>query len=310
MNRSFFVKIQNHLFCLCSNAYDGLAKTMKLQRFGNPVEFCDRAEPYLLQNEVAHNLPLRLCKSFREDNYHLKPSYLAVVEQTGEIVAVAIRTPPFPFVLSNVKDFGAIAVLAQDVQTVEPELSGVNAPQLVADKFADVWQQLTNRIPHLHMAMRIHQLTTVQPVVLPNGTLRLADHHDRALLTRWYIDFQQEALQESPELTTAEAWAERQIGYQTIYFWQVNDRTVSVASGFPASPNIAVINFVYTPPELRKQGYATACVATLSQHLLDQGYQSCALFTDLANRTSNKIYRAIGYQPVCDWNQYRFQPKP
>ena len=29
-------------------------------------------------------------------------------------------------------------------------------------------------------------------------------------------------------------------------------------------------------------------------------------FTDLANPTSNKIYRAIGYEPVCDMDQYRF----
>ncbi|BAY85818.1 GCN5-related N-acetyltransferase [Calothrix parasitica NIES-267] len=63
---------------------------------------------------------------------------------------------------------------------------------------------------------------------------------------------------------------------------------------------------VYTPPEYRKKGYASACVAGLSQTLLGEGYKFCFLFTDLSNPTSNKIYQKIGYQPVADWNNYSF----
>ena len=36
------------------------------------------------------------------------------------------------------------------------------------------------------------------------------------------------------------------------------------------------------------------------------GRRFCFLFTDLANPTSNKIYQAIGYEPVCDVDQYGF----
>lgn len=39
---------------------------------------------------------------------------------------------------------------------------------------------------------------------------------------------------------------------------------------------------------------------------LARGRRFCFLFTDLANPTSNAIYRAIGYEPVCDMDQYRF----
>jgi len=38
------------------------------------------------------------------------------------------------------------------------------------------------------------------------------------------------------------------------------------------------------------------------QHLL-VGSAAC-LYTDLANSTSNKIYAAIGYQPVADFLRY------
>ncbi len=84
---------------------------------------------------------------------------------------------------------------------------------------------------------------------------------------------------------------------------------VSWASGSQSLPTAARIGPVYTPSDYRRKGYATACVAALSQKLLDQGCKRCFLFTDLANPTSNHIYQQIGYRPVCDWRDYSFIPK-
>jgi predicted GNAT family acetyltransferase len=67
------------------------------------------------------------------------------------------------------------------------------------------------------------------------------------------------------------------------------------------------VNAVYTPPELRRQGFATAAVAALSRALLAEGYPSCVLYTDLANPTSNSIYRRIGYEPVADAVRWFFR---
>jgi predicted GNAT family acetyltransferase len=62
---------------------------------------------------------------------------------------------------------------------------------------------------------------------------------------------------------------------------------------------------VYTPPERRGRGYASACVATLSAATLDAGLR-CILYTDLGNATSNSIYRSIGYRAVAELVRYRF----
>ena len=70
------------------------------------------------------------------------------------------------------------------------------------------------------------------------------------------------------------------------------------------TPNGVRVGFVYTPARSRRRGYATACVATLSQALLDQGNQYCCLYADLANSTSNNIYQRIGYRPLCDFADY------
>jgi predicted GNAT family acetyltransferase len=55
---------------------------------------------------------------------------------------------------------------------------------------------------------------------------------------------------------------------------------------------------VYTPPEHRTRGRATALVAYASSWALARGLRSCFLFTDLSNPTSNGIYRRIGYEQV------------
>ncbi|MFP6594299.1 MAG: hypothetical protein VB860_04865, partial [Dehalococcoidia bacterium] len=52
---------------------------------------------------------------------------------------------------------------------------------------------------------------------------------------------------------------------------------------------------------------ATACVAALSQEMLDDGKEFCCLYTDLSNRTSNDIYMSIGFKPVCDVDDYFFE---
>ena len=72
------------------------------------------------------------------------------------------------------------------------------------------------------------------------------------------------------------------------------------------TPNGITVNLVYTPPSLRRKGYATECVAKLSKLLLDSVSKFCFLFTDLMNPTSNSIYQKIGYRPIIDVDQYEF----
>jgi predicted GNAT family acetyltransferase len=72
------------------------------------------------------------------------------------------------------------------------------------------------------------------------------------------------------------------------------------------TPHGIRIGPVYTPPQMRGRGYASNLTAAASQDQLDAGRRFRFLFTDLANPTSNKIYRQIGDEPVCDVDQYGF----
>src|SRR5262249_59603573 len=127
------------------------------------------------------------------------------------------------------------------------------------------------------------------------------------LMVRWLAEFAAEALGPN-ERMDAPAWVES--FYTTpsrgAYLWEDRGVPVSlVAYGNPTAHGIR-IGPVYTPPEHRGHGYASACLAMLSQHLLESGRRFCFLFTDLANATSNHIYQAVGYNPVDDVDVYTF----
>ena len=56
---------------------------------------------------------------------------------------------------------------------------------------------------------------------------------------------------------------------------------------------------MYTPSAQRGRGWASNAVAEISRRTQAKDARVC-LFTDQANPTSNKIYAALGYQPVAD----------
>jgi predicted GNAT family acetyltransferase len=132
---------------------------------------------------------------------------------------------------------------------------------------------------------------------------------DRQLLVRWSLDFGIEALGDG-DLAEAERTVDARLGTEDpqsrgLYFW-VDGAPVSMAGYTGPTPHGIRVGPVYTPPELRGRGYASALVAQMSQALLDGGRSFCFLFTNLANPTANHIYEQIGYEPVVDMDVYTF----
>jgi predicted GNAT family acetyltransferase len=277
---------------------------MQLHRFENIQAFYDRTQNYLLHYEAEHNLLLGISDSLLNyPDHYSNPPYLITVEQEGEVVAIAMRTLPHKLLLSKVQDFAALKLIVQDVYRTQKDIPGVSGLVSESKVFIEEWRSLTQQPYELAMAMRIHQLTAVQPLAPVSGKLRPATQDDRSLLVKWYNAFLDEVMVLLGE--DAEQSVDSSLKRQTIYVWE-DSIPVSFACGGRSGPQTGRIGPVYTPPEYRRKGYATACVATLSQHLLEQGCHRCFLFTDLANPTSNHIYQTIGYQPMCDWSDYSF----
>ena len=105
---------------------------------------------------------------------------------------------------------------------------------------------------------------------------------------------------------TASGFLNAQESIRGVFFWEDGETVSLVGYSRPTGRGIAIAP-VYTPPEFRRRGYASAATAAVSQYLLDSGRDFCVLFTDLANPTSNKIYQSVGYRPVCDFTLYNFE---
>jgi uncharacterized protein len=275
---------------------------MQLHRFDNIQNFWQDAQDFLLQHEAEHNLLLGVSHTLLHyPERYPDPPYLAIAQTNTQIQAIAIRTPPHKLLLSKAQDFEALTLIAQDLQDYPEPFPGVIGLVPEVDAFLKVWQRLTGQSYHRVLELKIHQLTQVKPIKTANGSLRLATEGDRPLLLEWYTAFATEI----GELITLDAGKAVNLGLkqQSIYLWE-DGIPVSLATAKPFLPTAARLGPVYTPTKYRCKGYATACVAAVSQTLLEQGCDRCFLFTDLANPTSNRIYQAIGYRPICDWHDY------
>lgn len=277
---------------------------MKLHQFEDPNQFYERVKDYLLKQEALHNVLLALCNALinNPERFDQKP-YLATVEVDGDIVAVVMRIPPRNLLLSKIQNFVAIEAIAQDLHLTQESLPGINAPTIEAEAFAEAWHSLTGQSYQLKMALRAFQLEQVQAIPQATGRLRIATENERELLIRWFEAFALEAL--GSVEPGVERRVERHLQRGSAYIWE-DETPVSMACHIRVTPNGAGISLVYTPPEHRRKGYASACVAALSETLLKAGHRYCFLFTDLANPTSNQIYQAIGYKSVGDLSDYSF----
>lgn len=279
---------------------------MEIIRFDDATQYYQRISGYLIQDEAVHCLLLGIARSLgsaaRENDIDLP--CLAVVEDNRNILATAIRTPPRKLILSKISSDRVIELIARDFASESQSLPGVIAPKSEAETFVDIWQDLTGQSCELDFAMRVHQLNEVQLIAKAAGRLRLAEESDRSLLIAWGQAFEKEALGDKEPKSDHQLWFNRHLENKSLFVWQ-NNVIVSMAAYGGATPNGIRINAVYTPPEHRGQGYATSCVAKLSQQLIER-YRYCFLFTNLANPTSNHIYHKIGFVPMSDINNYGF----
>lgn len=288
---------------------------MNLIKYEDPLSFQSAVQDYLLIHEAENNLPLGILSNIIAGEYLDNPPYLSLVEQDGKIQLIVMRTPPYPVLFSFKNkpiDEEAVKLVIEDLQQVfGSELTGMTGNKKLLSRLVDAWQMTSDADGKLKMAMRIYKLEQVTALNDAPGSMRPANENEKSLILEWYGNFHREALGEEPDQDQVRTQVERYLQadphQRGLTLWEDEGKPVSMAGYAGPTTNGIRIGAVYTPPDLRKRGYASACVAGLSQHLLDLGFQFCFLFTDLLNPTSNHIYQQIGYKPVNDVDTYEFK---
>ena len=270
----------------------------------DPADFLREAEPFLLADEARHNLILGIAGNIRDGSIY-DDFRLWLVRDGGEVLAVAVRTPPYNLILARPRSPQALAALAE---AVTDDLPGVVGAVPEAVEFAELWSRRTTLRHRTNMRQGVYALERVEPPSAAPGSVRVATTDDREIAVRWFIAFSEEALHEgSPGADQAEAIFEHRVSSSAsgLLFWEDDGEPVSLAGWGGPTPNGIRVGPVYTPPGLRGRGYASALTAELSQQLLDGrlfagGRRFCFLYTDLSNPTSNAIYERIGYRRVAE----------
>jgi uncharacterized protein len=283
---------------------------VEVAELDDAAAFLEEAEPLLLADEARHNLILGLAGNARDGLYD--DFRLWLVRDGGEPVGAALQTPPYNLILARPQSPEALAALVEAVTT--DELSGVVGSMPEVGEFAEARSRQTGVPARTNMRQGIYALERVTPPSNVSGSARVATEGDRELALRWWIEFADEVLHRGgPGRDRAEEMIDHRLSSQTagILLWEKDGDPVSTAGWGGATPNGIRIGPVYTPPEFRGRGYATALTAELSQRLLDGrlfagGRRFCFLYTDLANPTSNAIYERIGYRRVAESAEIAF----
>jgi predicted GNAT family acetyltransferase len=280
---------------------------VKVEHFRSAERFLEHTRAALESNEAANSLMLGLCGRLirHPERFKVAPYLKTVVDEQGLVLA-ALMTPPHNLVLYGHRGDPrqAARALVRSLLRGSWEVPGVFGPGEVAAAVAEAWAQATGSWYSLAGRQRVYELREVGIPVPKRGRLRPATENDVELVAGWHYGFHREIF-ERTDREQARRAAEARVQAGDIFLWE-DGRAVSMAMKTRPTRRGISVSLVYTPPELRGRGYATACVGELSRTLLEAGWAFCALFADLANPTSNRIYGRIGYRPVCDYKEYQF----
>lgn len=255
------------------------------------------AEAYLQRDPVQHNLALTILHERLEGGGAGR--YWCVMHGDA-VVGYGYHSPPdFPAGVFPMRTAAASAL----VDAVEPPLPGVIGEAATAARFAGGWAE-RHGVPAFPVAgQRLYRLGSLGRWSDPPGRFRAATDADRDFLVTGVARFMSEtrmgAPPDSPDRVVDPALAAGRL-------WVWDDRgPVAMARHTATVAGVSRLGWVFTPPARRGSGYATACVGHLSARLRTD-HVEVVLYADLANPTSNRLYRRLGYEAVSEVLHYRF----
>jgi len=278
---------------------------MKIQKFFDAKAFREIAYPFMLEREGQNCLGIGVIDSLINYPEQYPEFYLVVMSMENIPVAALWMTPPDPLGFTDIPNV-FFEEVADFIKSLPKMPSGIIGPADTAARFVEILTAASDIKIGSKMAQRIYELRKVEhrPKVL--GRIRPAVENDQELLESWGVRFAIDCGLKYDHVKLRE-YTNTAIKHKTRFLWEIDSEPVSMVGVGGNTPNGIRINWVYTPPELRGKGYASAIVAEVSQMQLDLGKKLCFLYTDLSNPTSNSIYQRIGYRPVGDSAHYSFE---
>jgi uncharacterized protein len=283
---------------------------VKYIEYHDAQAFLNTTQPVFEENEALFGLMLGISLRLVENPLHYGTEpFLATIAAKKALQLIALMTPPYKLQIAS---FGnesteAIELLASNLRQGDWNVPAIIAEEEIAKHFESEWKKLSGAQSEPGMRQRIYQLRAVKHHDYPSGCFRQTTAEDLSYAATWNASFHDDCFGNSVSEECTKA-AQTMIENGDLYFWE-DPLPVSMAGFTRPTKNGVSVGYVYTPPEFRKKGYASALVASLSKLALKNGKEFCTLYTDLSNPTSNSIYRKIGYDVVADVMDVNFIKK-
>jgi GNAT superfamily N-acetyltransferase len=288
--------------------------TYRLAFTEDPATFLAAATEFLAAEPVVSTVLSTFTERLARERAEGSPApdhpcwWVSVHDGDDRVISVAMRTAPFEphpmFVLPMPDD--AARAIADAVAARDEDVVGVNGALPAAEVLARTLAGHYGGSADIHEHTRLHVLGELVEPPSPPGRLRAATPDDAELSLAWFQGFLAEAAEQAgrPHAPLSDFHDDEfiagKIAREEIWLWETEDgEVVHLTAHNPPSFGVARIGPVFTPKAHRGRGYASAGVAGVSRRLRDGGAEVC-LYTDQANPTSNKVYAAIGYEPLVD----------
>lgn len=275
------------------------------------ADFWPVAERIYRADPVQHTVPL-LIASRDVGSAAPDPGYSVLLTVTDgvECKAAALATADVGRLLVSALPVSMVPPAADALDAAEVPLTGATGPIAEATAFAENWTRRTGSAVEVAMRTRLYALGDLTPPTGVPGHARAADVDDLAVLGPWWERFRAETGDGPPPGAGlgSEAEVRRVLDRgATFVLWEVDGRPVSWASFQGPVERSARIAPVFTPAHERGRGYGSAVTAAAAALARTRGATQVVLFTNLANPVSNSIYQKIGFRPVHDAVNLRFQ---
>jgi uncharacterized protein len=271
----------------------------RFRLYNEPKQFWNDVSPFLLREETKNNLCLGICHQFLTDSAPCV--YQSALFDRGELLGALVlrrfmgtmRLMPTPlkrpdFAQRLLEEFRGSGLVANDLV----------AERSTAEIYRTLFEKAGVKISR-QMAQGIYRCRSVKmPPPRESVRLRLAEWADIKQIAQWLEEFRLEAVPHDPPYGMAVA-EQKVINRQAFLLEEGSEPVTMIGTSRDIGTSCSV-NMVYTPKPHRKKGYASLATALLTKALLDSGHKETSLFTDMTNPTSNKIYRDVGYEFVCD----------
>ncbi|WP_157734735.1 GNAT family N-acetyltransferase [Actinopolyspora erythraea] len=277
---------------------------MRIERHDSFASFRRFAERLYLADTVRHTIPLTVLAAARDYEAGTSP-VLLTLHEAGSVLGAYLRTPPFP------GDVGALpcpgSTFSETVEALcehDPEPGSLRGPAEFVDRVSAEWCRQTGVSRELRTRQRLYELGTLDFPTGVGGEERGFFESD----VTWLADWRAEYARDTGDVAIGTDSSERRLrsfldSGRVPVLWSDGARPVSMAFYSTPRHGMSRIGNVYTPSRFRRNGYGAAVTASAARRACRAGASRIVLFADLANPTSNSVYRSLGFRPVHDTHE-------